>query len=216
MKAYFDIIQGTEEWHEIRYGKIGGTSSKQLMIDSNSLIEEILSTRLEPFEPLLDVFESYDMQRGTELEPMAREELSKYTGIDFLECGWLESETHHMLGISPDGISADFKASCEIKCPARKKHTANLRCNGIPAEYLPQCVHNFTVNPDLEVHYFLSFRPENKYRMFVKKMTRSSLVDLGTKSKPVVKTVSEWVDIAKSKHDLLDVIINEELKRLEF
>jgi len=216
MIARWDIIQGSLDWFEARYGKIGGTTSKQLMIDSGALLEELISTRLEPFEAPKDGYASEEMQRGAELEPMARVALSEYTGLGFLECGWLQSESHTMLGISPDGITEDLRFECEIKCPSRKKHTANLLCGEIPLEYLPQCVHSFTVNPTLERKYFLSFRPESKYPMYVKSITRDSIVNLGTNSRPVLKTVSDWVEVSKKKHDALEVSILAHLSILDF
>jgi hypothetical protein len=215
MKAYWDIVQGTEEWHRIRYGKIGGTTSNQLRIESDALLNEIISSKLEDFELEEDGFISSDMQRGNELEPLARREAKSYTGLDFKECGWLQCEENKLLGISPDGITKDFKFATEIKCPARKKHTETLRGKAIPADHLPQCVHNFTVNPFLEILYFVSFRPESKHPLFVKEMTRDTLVDFGTKAKPNVMPVSQWVKFIKGKALLLEANVIRELQILD-
>lgn len=216
MIARKDITQQTAEWHEIKYGRIGGSTSKQLLIDSEALLDELISARLEPFELEDDGFESKDMARGNELEPLARLELGKYLNLEFEEFGWLQCEEWDIIGISPDGLTSDRKAACEIKCPARKKHTSNLRGGVIPSEYLPQCVHNFTVNPDLEICYFASFRPESKHPLFVRSITLDSIVDLGTKSKPNARTVREWVKIAKDKAMVITNKIESEIARLDF
>lgn len=215
MIAYWDIIQGTEEWHRIRYGKVGGTNSSQLRIESDALLNELISCRLEDFELEDEGYISSDMQRGNELEPLARRELCSYTGIEFKECGWLQCEEHNLLGISPDGISEDFKAAIEIKCPGKKKHTETLRGKVIPSDHLPQCLHNFTVNPHLEVLYFVSFRPESQYPLFVKEMNRQSLIDFGTKAKPNVMPVSEWVKFMKGKAMLFEANIIREMQILD-
>lgn len=213
MEAFWDIVQGTEEWYKIRYGKIGGSTSKGLFVKSDTLLDEILSEKLEEYQSDDDDYVSKDMQRGNELEPYARREASLYTGIEFSECGWIQSSLNELLGISPDGITKDFKKSLEIKCPSAKKHTSTIRTGEIPSDNIHQCLHYFTVNEDLEEHYFVSFRPESIKPLFVKKLTRDSLIDLGTKSKTNVKTVSEWVEIsllnAKELSNQIDLEINK-------
>ncbi|MEG7750696.1 YqaJ viral recombinase family protein, partial [Listeria monocytogenes] len=74
------------------------------------------SQREEDFEFEADTFESDAMQRGNDLEPFAREYLNKYTGLEFKQTGWLQSEENELLGISPDGITDCNRFSCEIKC----------------------------------------------------------------------------------------------------
>lgn len=215
MIAHWNIKQGTEEWHAIRWGKIGGTTSKGLFVKSDTLLDELLSEITEPFE-VEDSFESADMIRGFELEPLARQEVSLYIGREILECGWLQCEEIPLLGISPDGITSDMTISAEIKCPARKKHMSTIRTNEIPLDNLHQCVHYFTVNPHLEKHYFASFRPEAIKPLFVKELTRSSEVNLGTKAKPVIKNIAEWVSIAKTNAINLETEIYNEIIKLQF
>lgn len=197
MKARFDIIQGTEDWHKIKYRKIGGTASAGLFVNSDTLALELLSEHLEDFELEDDGYINADMQRGNDLEPLARTELSKYANVNFKECGWLESEEITFLGISPDGITEDFKIGCEIKCPSKKKHTEYLLNKSVPKDHVNQCLHNFTVNKYLEKLYFLSFRPESEYPLSVRILTRDSEIDLGTKAKPNIKPISEWSKVAK-------------------
>ena len=102
MVNHKEIEQNSIEWHEIKWRKIGGTLSKGLFIDSDTLFLDLLSQHLEEFEPS-ESFENYDMMRGKELEPFALQYISSYTGIDFQKTGWLQSK-HPLLGISPDGL----------------------------------------------------------------------------------------------------------------
>ena len=216
MKAYYDITQGTEEWHNIRYGKIGGTLSKGLFVKSDTLLYDVLSELVEPYQYEED-YTSADMERGYQYEPIARNELSQYIGIELKECGWLQCEEVPLLGISPDGISEDETISAEIKCPASKKHTKTIVEDAIPQDNINQCLHYFTVNPKLEKHYFCSFRPENKYKpLFVKMLTRDSEVNLGTKAKPVIKPIHEWVKLAKENAITLQCEINLIIEKLSF
>jgi hypothetical protein len=209
MKVYKDIVQGSIEWHELKWGKIGGTLSKGLFVDSDTLLIDILSQRLEDFEPT-DSFENEAMQRGNELEPFAREYLQSYTGIQFNEVGWLQSEKNELLGISPDGISECERFSCEIKCLARKAHYSILLENEIPLDKIHQCVHYFTVNPKLEKHYFISFRPEAP-KHFIKELTLQSMVNIGTKARPKMMTIEAIRDYSIERaNDLLNEIIKKE------
>lgn len=213
MIFHWDIIQGSLSWYELRYGKIGGSTSKGLFVDSDTLLNELISARLEPFEMDDDSYESPAMQRGNELEPMARRAMSQYVGVEFKECGWIQSDVG-LIGISPDGISECGKVSIEIKCPGRKKHTETLRGGVIPLEHCHQIVHSFTANKSLDRLYFCSYRPESQYGMLVKEIDRSTMINLGTRAKPVVKPVNEWADIARSKAIDMETFIGVELERL--
>lgn len=216
MIAHWDIIQGSLAWHKIRYGKIGGTSSKGLFVDSDTLLDEIISAMLEPFELEDTGYASDAMERGNELEPLARLRLSEYAGIQFDECGWLQCDDNELLGISPDGINNTLTIDCEIKCPSRKKHTQTLRGGIIPLEHNHQIVHSFTVNQNLDRKYFASFRPECKHSLFVKMVSRHDLLNLGTKAKPVSKTIDEWARIARFNADELLKNALLEVEKLSF
>jgi hypothetical protein len=211
-----NVKQGTPEWHEVRYRKIGGSTSKGLFVKVNTLRNELIGQFLEDFEDV-DNYLSADMERGNELEPYAIKELNKYTGLTFNNAGWLQCEEIPLLGISPDGITDDNYHSCEVKCPGRKKHTETILNGGIPLDHLHQCLHYFTVNPELETHTFASFRPENKIKpLYAYAITRDCEINLGTKAKPVLKKVSEWVEIAKTNAKKLQIDIDLAIKQLEF
>ena len=77
MIARYDIEQHSEEWYKVRYGKVGGTLSKGLFVKSDTLLEDVLSELCEEFD-LKENYQSFDMQRGSELEPEARKALSAY------------------------------------------------------------------------------------------------------------------------------------------
>lgn len=215
MKIYHDIAQGTEEWFALKYGKVGGSTSKGLFVPSDTLLLELLAAHTEPFEMDYDSYENKDMLRGKELEAPHRVEIEKYTGVKFNVPGWMLSNTCPLIGISPDGISECETISWEGKAPGAKKHIATVYAKEIPADNIHQCLHYFTVNSKLERHYFSSFRPESSYPLWVKELTRNSLIDLGTKAKPNVKKVSEWVGIARFNALELEANLQIALKQLD-
>lgn len=209
-----DIEQGSIEWHEIRWGKIGGSTSKGLFVKSDTLLIDLISQRMEDFEPV-DSYTSSDMDRGNELEPFAREYLNTYTGLQFNQTGWLQCELNELLGISPDGITDDEENTCEIKAFGRKKHYEVLLDNEIPLDNINQCIHYFTVNPKCKNHYFIAFRPEAP-KHFVKLLTRESEVNIGTKSKPIIVTIQEAVEKERQLADELLKNILEKESTLQF
>ena len=221
MIDYKDTKQGSIEWHELRWGKIGGTSSKGLLnnkkgvFDSNdTLFTDILSQRMEDFEPS-ESFESEAMQRGNELEPFAREYISNYVDVEFTETGWLQSERNELLGISPDGITSDYKKSCEIKCLGRKAHFDVLLSQAIPLTYVPQSIHYFTINEQLEQLFFICFRPESP-KHFIKELNLDSSVNIGTLATKYELTIRECVEMVNENADKMLERIKEQEEILNF
>lgn len=216
MKAHYNIIQGSEEWHEIKHGRIGGTLAGGLFVNSDTLLIEILSKKLEDYYPDFDQYISADMERGNLMEPVAKQQLESFLGIKIKSVGWLQSDID-LLGISPDGINEDETICFEIKCPGAKKHTATILSGEIPKDNIDQCLHYFTVNDKIEKLYFCSYRPENRLKpLFITSLNRSSLIDLGTKLKPIIKPISEWVILARSSAEILQKRIDSEIEKLEF
>lgn len=215
MKIHWDLIQGSELWFAMKWGKVGGSASKGLFVPSDTLLDEILSEHTEPFEMEVDGYVNKDMQRGIELEPLHRSEISKFAGVEFKEAGWIQAGWCPIIGISPDGITADGKISYEGKAPGRKKHISTVRNREIPSDNIHQCLHYFTVIDTLEAHYFSSFRPESNYPLWPKKLTRDSIVDLGTKATPKCKTIHEWVKIAKANALILESNLQIALTNLD-
>jgi putative phage-type endonuclease len=214
MKIHNEIEQGSQEWLALKWGKIGGTLSKGLFVKSDTLMIDILSQRLEEFEPT-ESFTSEAMDRGNEMEPFAREYIEEYYGLKFNVPAWLQSEQNELLGISPDGLTEDNKTACEIKCFGRKKHTEVLLSNEIPNDYIHQIIHYFTVNEELDKLIFIAFRPEAPKHL-IKEVTRESEISLGTKAKPITKTVNEWCEIALHEANILLEEIKQHEENLKF
>lgn len=229
-----EFEQGTPEWHEIRHAKIGGTRSKELLIESDTLLLNITAERLEDYQDD-DSFESSAMMRGKELEPLARRELESYTGISFKEFGWIQCEENELLGVSKDGLSKCLTKACEIKCPSAKVHLDYVLGGTVPREHAGQCIHYFTINPKLETLYFASFRPENKIKpLFVVEIKRDTLIDVGHKIKgkvkedrglglkeyvcenPDLKTVDEWSKLTRLRADQILLKSNQIIESLKF
>ena len=211
-----NIKQKSLAWFELKWGKIGGILSAGLFVKSDTLLIDLISQRMEQVEIEEEGFVSKAMERGNELEPLARVFLEKYYGVKFIETGWLQSEENELLGISPDGISECEKFACEIKCLGRKKHMETVLNQEIPLDFINQLIHYFTVNKKLETLYFICFRPE-AVKHFQVVLNRKSILNIGTKAKPVLMSIEKAVELSKNAAaELLKKIKEIEISLNEF
>src|ERR1035437_1775272 len=104
MKKHTNIDQGTPQWHQIRKGKITGTTLKAIMGTSKArqdAIYEIIAERLtvgvdgdtDPENP---------MARGTRLEPDAVTMFEFETGLKVERIGFCEHDDDEAIAQSPD------------------------------------------------------------------------------------------------------------------
>ena len=99
-----------------------------------------------------DQKDNYAMKRGRELEPVAREAYSVYTGNMVEPKQVFHKDISYMMA-NMDGITDDHSAAVEIKCPGKTDH--NLAKDGIvPEKYRPQLQHQLAVIGLNELHYF--------------------------------------------------------------
>jgi len=128
-----DHEQGTEEWLAARRGKPSASmfsklitmtgkpsSSAQGYIDE--LVAEVITGETEHFS-------NSHTERGTALEPEARESYEFITDNEVLECGFIVDPTFSY-GCSPDGLVTEKGQSVgglEIKSPAAKTQASYWR-----------------------------------------------------------------------------------------
>ena len=221
-KYYRELEQRTEEWFKIKNGKVGGSTTKDLMIKKglpgSALLNQILADHMEEFfydeedQPYL----SKDVERGNTLEPFAIEELEKVANVKFLPIGWVQSK-YSLLGISPDGLSEDNKIACEVKCPSAKVHVEYLLNKSLPLTYIWQIINYFASIDDLELLWFASYRPENNINpLFNLKLTKDSEVNIGTIAKPVMITILEGVAMVHNRAIELETLVTDTIESLEF
>jgi len=125
-----DHEQGSEEWLRVRLGRPSASMFNKLITQTgkpsssadgyiNELIAERLTGKSEPFHV------TEWMERGTALEPEAREAYEFITGNEVMETGFI-LDNSWQFGCSPDGLILD-KGGLEIKCPAPRTMVSYLR-----------------------------------------------------------------------------------------
>lgn len=137
------IEQGTEEWHAQRLGKFTASRMKDLMArakkDGSFLkaaqdyMDEVLSERLTGKASPKPV--TYAMQRGTDLEPEARNNYAFEVGVQISQPEFVGHPDFESVGASPDGYIGE-DGLLEIKCPeSLTKHLTYLKDKAHVKEY---------------------------------------------------------------------------------
>lgn len=135
------IIQGTDEWKELRRGKVTASRIKDVIAKTKtgySASRENYLTELviERFGVLAESFTNSAMVHGTECEPYARHAYEVKNNVMVSEIDFVPHPTIAMAGASPDGLIDD--GLLEIKCPDSKTHFNYLIANVVPEQYKPQ------------------------------------------------------------------------------
>jgi hypothetical protein len=133
--------QGTQEWLTSRLGCPSGsgfdkiiTASGKPSTQSESYINQLIAELMTGETTYVKVTDA--MQRGTELEPMARKFYELASGNSVMEVGFCKHDTLEC-GVSPDGLVGD-EGGLEIKCPSPSWHCAYLRAGKVPTKYIQQ------------------------------------------------------------------------------
>lgn len=143
--------QGSQEWKDERIGLITGSQIFNLMTDPKKLTKAEIAEGVEPRllsagaitylnglvndiirGKVKDIYVSFDMQRGTDLEPVARnrmgERLKKQNPITpelIQEVGFITSDDWQGCGTSLDGITSKG-GTAEYKCRNIDNHMEHL------------------------------------------------------------------------------------------
>lgn len=162
--------QRTEEWFKNHIG----------MLTSSRIADAITKRKRDPGTPLqayLDLqmelayerisnknaehFVSKWMERGAELEPLARAAYEDRSGdwvslVDLV----LHPDRQRLLwaGCSPDGLCGD--ELIEIKCPKPETHGWYRHNECVPEEYIPQMMWQLACCPGYKANVFISYSPE--------------------------------------------------------
>lgn len=116
--------QRSEEWFKQREGRATASEIHKLMgikgLGETGKTYAFEKAIEELYGQIDENFESYDMQRGTELEPLAFEKFKSIQALAFVDvekCGFFP--LGKSAGASPDGL-IEKDGVLEIKCPKAK------------------------------------------------------------------------------------------------
>lgn len=146
-----DCQQRTDVWRRARLGRLCGSDAKKMLAsiksgeaaDRKNLRAQLVTERLTGLAQGSD-FSNAAMERGVELEPLARAMYEALTGRLVLASGFLE-HPFLMAGCSLDGHVGNFEGIVELKCPNSATHITYLRSKSLPTEHLAQVTHNLWI-----------------------------------------------------------------------
>lgn len=167
MFEYFDVDQNTDEWFQMRsgkltssklgtimanYGKAFGDPAKKYAV--NIAIEQITGNAIP------NSYSNDHMERGHEQEPIARMLYEEEMFCNVSNGGFFGSE---FIGCSPDGLVSD-SGVIEIKSVIAPVHYANIKRQGVDPAYKWQCVGNvkFTGRDWIDFVSYCAEFPEDK------------------------------------------------------
>jgi hypothetical protein len=132
-----NMPQGSEEWFNIRLGKVTASNFGTAIAKPGSTrtlyMRRLIAERLTG-EPQV-TYKNGNMERGTELEPSAREYYAVLNDCLIKEIGFIE--VNEDVGVSPDGLIGD-EGGVEIKCPLPSTHIDYILGDREIAVYRPQ------------------------------------------------------------------------------
>lgn len=152
-------LQRSKEWFDVRLGRFTASQIDSLLgvkglglTGESYIFEKAAETVFGADEE--EGFTSFDMQRGTQLEPIAFAKFKDLKELEFIEV----KETSFFClgehaGASPDGLVGN-DAILEIKCPRATKFFKLVKDNQIDKVYLSQMQMQMLCTNSNRAHFF--------------------------------------------------------------
>jgi len=195
------LIQGTKEWLDFRKKHITGTDASVIMGENpwkkpSQLLKEKLSIEHQSFS-------NEAMERGTRLEPIARDLFILRTGFKVKPAVVVKDE---WAMASLDGLS-DNGEIVEIKCPNKEEVHAMAVSGKVPSYYRAQLQHQMYVT-GADLIYYFSFDgfdgvivPVSRDDEYIARMVveEKKFFDNMTSKQPIDegRTDLEWLSLAE-------------------
>lgn len=211
MIKWYNIEQNTDEWLDMRIGKVGGSAIASIMANYGKAfgppahdiavriaLEKITGKRQE------STYSNDHMQRGHEEEPIARMLYSDQTFSEVANGGYFTDGD--LIGISPDGI-VDFTGLIEVKSVIAKVHYATVKRGTYDPKYKWQLYYNLkNSKPDIKwIDYveLCSAFPENK-KLFIQRIVKG--VDTDSKFEMIDIRMEEFRGLIDQKIETINNI----------
>lgn len=143
---WHDIEQNTDEWLDLKTGKLSGSSMSKVMANygkpfgdpAKKLAVTIAREQVTGKRSLADSFSNAHMERGHEQEPLARALYEEETFTEVTNGGFFDCDH---LGCSPDGLVYQ-DGLIEIKSVIDHVHYSNIKRGGVDPAYKWQIYFN--------------------------------------------------------------------------
>jgi putative phage-type endonuclease len=201
--------QLTPEWFAARVGKLTASRMADVMAKTKSgpaasrknYMMELICEKLSGES--VDFYKNAAMQRGTDLEPIARGAYEASKGLFVKEEGLVDHPTIIGLAASPDGLVGD-DGLIEIKCPNTATHLEFLKTSKIPSKYILQ-MHTQMICTGRNWCDFVSYDDRLQgleYKCVRVKLDVNTVIDIETAAITFISEMNhELIEIEKLKEE---------------
>lgn len=177
LEYFNDLEQGTEEWMMIRRGLCTASeAAKGLLAAKTGFNTYMIQKEAELYLQVIDPgYTSTDMQRGTDLEPIARQNFAEKYLVEVEEVGFIRNLKLNA-GCSPDGIVKMHEIGLEIKCFNSTNHFRTFK-EGMEKVAHSQATFSLAIT-GYKAWYVVYFNPDfdEEHQMNVFKLERNEEV----------------------------------------
>jgi putative phage-type endonuclease len=201
------IQQGTEEWHQLRLGKVTASRVADILSKTktgpsasrgNYLIELALQRVTKTIE---ESYNSPAMEWGTQTEPQARVAYEVTTGNFVDQIAFVDHPTIKNFGCSPDGVVGE--GLIEIKCPNSATHWSYIKANEPPQKYIIQMQSQMSVT-GAKWCDFVSFDPRmpERSQLLIVRINRDEelIAEIEKEVKQFLSEVEVEVDLMEKRN----------------
>jgi putative phage-type endonuclease len=208
-----ELPQGSDRWREERNKGIGASEVATIMGENPyQTAYQFAQIRLGII-PTPDLSNNFNIKRGHQLEPLARDITNQIIGDEYIPCSF-QSTTWPFARYSSDGFCKATNSLIEIKCPGEKNHTWMIENSQPMPYYIPQLQWALMIT-GCDVIYFVSYnqafpepifmvpiKPDKKYQeMMLEKVTKF-WSDLQNKILPEM-TDADYEDVSSKSFEVL-------------
>lgn len=167
MVHYHNFQQGSEEWFEFKKGKPSASNATAIVANGAGLKTYCMDLAMQICGVEDEHYSNSDIERGNELEPLARSTYEFQYGVIVDEVGCITNDLYPNICISPDGLIGE-DVGCEIKARNNKNHFALIQ--GI-TKYIPfNQIQMSLLISERKCWDFVSFNPNFSKPLFVKRI----------------------------------------------
>ena len=201
------IQQGTEEWHQLRLGKVTASRVADILAKTktgpsasrgNYLIELALQRVTKTIE---ESYSNSAMEWGVATEPQARVAYEVTTGNFVDQIAFVDHPTIKNFGCSPDGVVGE--GLIEIKCPNSATHWSYIKANEPPQKYIIQMQSQMSVT-GAKWCDFVSFDPRmpEKSQLLIVRINRDEelIAEIEKEVKQFLSEVEVEVDLMEKRN----------------
>ena len=167
MITYHDLEQGTPEWFDLRKGKLTASNATAIGANGAGLLTYCKEIAMELIGIEKEYYTNSDMERGNNLESVARSAYEFQTGLTVDQVGFITNDLYLNTGMSPDGLIG-LDGGAEIKARNDLKHFSLIlgETKEIPFNQIQMSL----MISERSWWDFISFNPNFSKHLFIKRI----------------------------------------------